>query len=77
MIRQRGTFTSLIHAQAGRTQCTSPEFCVRHTKRNRMNSEDIQKKFGDDYVVDDYTFIMGIDLRLHHISRSVSKIYLF
>lgn len=28
-----------------------------------MNSSEIQKKFGDNYKADDYTYIMGIDLR--------------
>ncbi len=28
-----------------------------------MNLKEIQKKFGADYVADDYTFIMGIDFR--------------
>jgi tRNA1(Val) A37 N6-methylase TrmN6 len=36
---------------------------VRQTKRIKMKAKDIRNKFGDNYVVDDYTFIMGIDLR--------------
>jgi RNA cap guanine-N2 methyltransferase len=28
-----------------------------------MNPSEIRKKFGDDYLVDEYTFIMGIDQR--------------
>lgn len=35
-----------------------------------MKTKDIKKKFGDEYMVDDYTFIMGIDLRFtSHIAE--------
>ncbi|MCP4348249.1 MAG: hypothetical protein GY795_22405 [Desulfobacterales bacterium] len=39
-----------------------------------MNSNDIQKKFGNSYIADDYTFIMGIDLRFttHFAERFIN-----
>lgn len=36
---------------------------VRHVKVIKMNPDAIREKFGDDYIADDPTFMMGIDQR--------------
>jgi RNA cap guanine-N2 methyltransferase len=40
-----------------------------------MKSSEIREKFGDDYLVDEYTFIMGIDLRFtEHIAERFNNL---